>query len=124
MSKPIVAASLFIGLLAGCTTTSDESFTDASCGKAQVTDKRSLYVCRGSPVNLGTFKKALLRKADPTLDPKEVGLTFGIPPEEISGVVAASSATASAEKPEIVTVNRRTFAVYQRDGATVFVERR
>lgn len=123
MSK-LTVATLLSGLLAGCATAPDEGFTDASCSKAQVTDDRSLFVCRGAPVNLGSFKKALLRKADPTLDPKEVGLTFGIPPEEISGVVAASSATSATEKPETVTVNRRIFAVYKRDGATVFVERR
>jgi len=124
MSK-LMIAGLLTASLAGCATApAQDQFTEASCGKAEISTGRSLYVCRGGPVNLGTFKRALVRKADPTLDPKEVALTFGIPPSEISGVVAASSGNVGGEQPDVVTVNRRTFASYRRDGATIFVERR
>ncbi len=124
MKKRMIAA-LLAGLLAGCATApADDQFTDASCSKAEISTDRSLFVCRGGPVDLGQFKRAMIRKADPALDPKQVALTFGIPPSEISGVVAASSGSIGGEQPEVITVNRRTFATYQRNGATVFVERR
>ncbi len=124
MSKILIAGLLAVSL-AGCATApADDQFTDASCSKAEISTERSLYVCRGGPVDLGQFKRAIIRKADPALDPKEVALTFGIPPWEVSGVVAASSGKTGGEQAEIITINRRTFASYQRDGATVFIERR
>ena len=121
----LMIAGLMTGLLAGCASApADDQFTDASCSKAEISTERSLYVCRGGPVDLGQFKRAMIRKADPALDPKQVALTFGIPPSEISGIVAASSGSVGGEQPEFITVNRRSFASYQRDGATIFVERR
>ncbi len=126
MTKLMIAGALLAGTLAGCaaSTPADNQFTDVACSKAEISPERSLYVCRGGPVSLGAFRRALIRKADPTLDPKEVALTFGIPPSEISGVVAASSTNTNIEKPDIITVNRRTFASYQRDAATIFVEQK
>ena len=121
----LMITGLLASALTGCAATpADDQFTDAACSKAEISTERSMYVCQGGPVGLGAFKRALIRKADPSLDPKEVALTFGIPPSEISGVVSASSGSVGGEQAEIVVVNRRTFASYQRDGATVFVERR
>ncbi len=123
--KKLMISGLLASMLVGCATApADDQFTDAACSKAEISIERSIYVCRGGPVSLGAFKRALIRKADPSLDPKEVALTFGIPSSEISGVVAASSGGVGAEQPDIMVVNRRTFASYKRDGATVFVERR
>ena len=124
ITRPIALVAI-AGFLHGCSGVPElnTGFAGLTCSKAELSEDRNIYVCDGGPVNLETFKRSLIQKADADLDPKEIGRTFDIPPSEISGVLPASSTQEDGVAPEVIRVNKRSFAVYQREGATVFVER-
>ena len=86
---------------------------------------RSMLVCRGVP-SIQAVAATLRHGAARSTNLKVIGRNYQLPPWEITGVRSAGydRSLHYQTAAQVIEVDRRTFAVYPRNGTTILVERR
>lgn len=118
-------------VLSACALPENSRQASASCERISISDNRSMFVCDEFTKKLDTATVAaatvthpLVTKAESNRNVRTVAQEFNIPASEITGITPA---TKNVKNPptrvNIIRLDGKKFAVYNRGDATIYIER-